>query len=92
MSGFALQVAVLYIPASLLIVGLLTGWSWAPIAALVFTLVMILVSLFYYNPVIMIERQPALVDWLEDLAFTGLLFVAAALLAYEVVGFALTAT
>lgn len=92
MSGFVLQVAVLYLPATLLIAGLLIGWPWAPVATLVFTTVMILTSLFYYNPVIMIERQPALIDWLEDLAFTGLLFVAAALLAYEVMGFTLTVT
>jgi hypothetical protein len=43
-------------------------------------------SVFYYNPVIMLERRPGLIDWIEDLAFTGLLFVAAALLLYEVLG------
>jgi hypothetical protein len=30
----------------------------------------------------MLERRPALVDWVEDLLFTGLLFVAAAQLSY----------
>jgi hypothetical protein len=45
----------------------------------------IAVSVFY-NPVIMLERQPGMIDWIEDLVFTGLLFVAAALLLYEVLG------
>lgn len=89
MGGFALQVGVLYLPAGVLIAGLLLGWPWAPVAALVFTTLMILSSVFYYNPVIMMERQPALVDWIEDLVFTGLLFVAAALLGYHVWGFML---
>jgi hypothetical protein len=34
----------------------------------------------------MLERQPGVVDWIEDLVFTGLLFVAATLLLYEVLG------
>jgi hypothetical protein len=37
----------------------------------------------------MIERRPGLIDWFEDMVFTGLLFVVAALLLYEVTGFAL---
>jgi len=44
------------------------------------------VSIFYYNPKIMLERQPGLIDWFEDLVYTGLLFVAAALLSYAVLG------
>jgi hypothetical protein len=32
------------------------------------------------------ERKPGMVDWVEDLVFTGLLFVAAALLIFEVLG------
>lgn len=89
MAGFGLQVAVLYIPAAVLIAGLFLGWPWAPIAALIFSLIVTLSSLFYYNPVIMMERQPALVDWVEDLVFTGLLFVAVVLLVYQVCGFTL---
>jgi hypothetical protein len=50
---------------------------------------MILVSIFYYNPRILLERQPGVIDWFEDLVFTGLLFVAAVLLAYEVAGMTL---
>ena len=51
--------------------------------------VFILVSIFYYNPKMMIERKPGLIDWVEDLVYTGLLFVAAALLTLEVSGLTL---
>jgi hypothetical protein len=27
---------------------------------------MILVSIFYYNPRIMLERRPGIIDWFED--------------------------
>jgi hypothetical protein len=53
---------------------------------LVLSVVVILVSIFYYNPKIMLERRPGVIDWLEDLVFTGLLFVSATLLLYEIVG------
>ena len=46
-------------------------------------------SIFYYNPKMMVERKPGLIDWFEDLVYTGLLFVVAALLTLEVSGFAL---
>jgi hypothetical protein len=32
------------------------------------------------------QRQPGLIDWLEDKLYTGLLFVTVALLAYELLG------
>jgi hypothetical protein len=41
------------------------------------------VSIFYYNPKIMLKRKPGIIDWVEDLVYTGLLFVAAALLTLE---------
>lgn len=56
---------------------------------LVFSLVVIAVSIFYSSSTIMVEREPGPVDWFEDLVFTGLLFVTAALLTYEVAGFTL---
>ena len=46
-------------------------------------------SIFYYNPKIMIERKPGVIDWVEDLVYTGLLFVVAALLTLEVSGLTL---
>jgi hypothetical protein len=80
------QGLVVYVVAAAVIAALFMGFAWAPWAGLVFSLVAIAVSIFYYNPKIMTERQPGIVDWLEDLVFTGLLFVAAALLLYEVAG------
>ncbi len=55
------------------------------------SVLVILVSIFYYNPKMMLERDPGLFDWFEDLVYTGLMFVAAALLALEVCGLALVA-
>ena len=47
---------------------------------------MILVSVLYYNPRMLPARRPGIIDWVEDLVYTGLLFVAAALLLYAVTG------
>lgn len=80
---------VLYVAAAGVVAALLAELVWAAWAGLVFCVVMILVSVFYYNPVIMPARQPAVVDWVEDLVFTGLLFVGAVLLFYEVAGWSL---
>ena len=80
------QTLVLYVVAAILIAALFAGLSWAVRAGLVFSVLMILVSIFYYNPKVMLERKPGIIDWLEDLVYTGLLFVAATLLVYEIVG------
>ena len=73
-----------------MIVGLLlAGVRGAPWIGLAFSGVFIGVSIFYYNPVILVERRPGLIDWVEDLLFTGGLFVAATMLLYEVLGFSL---
>lgn len=80
---------VIYVVAAVVIAGLFAAAAWAPWAGLVFSVVMIATSIFYYNPTIMIERQPGRLDWFEDLVFTGLLFVAAFLLYYEVMGYSL---
>lgn len=90
MRGFVESTA-LYIVAVVVIVALFAGAGWAAWAGLVLSIGMIGVSIFYYNPVIMAERQPGIIDWVEDLVFTGLLFVAATLLLYEVLGWSLTA-
>jgi hypothetical protein len=37
----------------------------------------------------MLERRPGIIDWFEDLVFTGLLFVAGALLLYDILGMTL---
>lgn len=86
MRQFISQLVTLYAAAAAVISLLLLEWRWAAVTGLVFSGTMILVSLFYYNPKVMLDRRPGLVDWLEDLLFTGLLFVAAALLGYDVAG------
>ena len=79
----------LYVIAGVVVYALFAGYDWAATAGLALSVGMIVVSIFYYNPKIMMERRPGTVDWIEDLAFTGLLFVAATLLAYELCGMAL---
>lgn len=79
--GFVQQLP-LYAAAAVVIGLLLFGPAWSTWVGLAFAVGMIVVSIMYYNPRIMIERKPDLVDWAEDLLFTGLLFVAAAQLWY----------
>lgn len=81
--GFVSQLP-LYVVAAGVIAALFAGVGWAEWVGLVFCVAIITVSIAYYNPRIMLERRPGLVDWFEDLVFTGLLFVAAAQLSYEV--------
>jgi hypothetical protein len=84
------QESWLYLVAAAVIVLLLLGVPYAAWVGLVFSVLVILVSIFYYNPKIMLERKPGIIDWVEDLVYTGLLFVAAALLTLEVSGLTLT--
>ncbi len=86
MRVFITQGIVIYVVGAVVVGLLLAGVAGAAWIGLVTAVGGILVSVFYYNPVVMPERQPELIDWVEDLVFTGLLFVAAALLAYEVLG------
>jgi hypothetical protein len=65
-----------------------TGAAWA---ALVLASGMVLMSAFYYNPTIMAARQPGIIDWAEDMAFTGLFLASAVLLAAHVTDVTLTA-
>ena len=83
---FLSQDLLLYAMATAVIWLLFAGVTGAAWIGLVFSVVWILVSILYYNPRIIVERKPGLIDWAEDLVYTGLLFVAAALLGYEVAG------
>jgi hypothetical protein len=83
--GFMQQLP-LYAAAAAVIGLLLLGPAWSVWVGLVFSVAMIAVSTLYYNPRIMLERRPDLVYWVEDLVFTGLLFVAAAQLWYAIRG------
>lgn len=80
----------LYVVAAVVIFLLFAGAPFAAWVGLVFSILVILVSIFYYNPKMMVERKPGMIDWFEDLVYTGLAFVVAALLSLEVSGFALT--
>jgi hypothetical protein len=86
---FLTQDLVLYVVAAFVIGRLFADAPGAGVVGLVFCVLGILLSILYYNPRIMLERQPGLVDWTEDLVYTGLLFVAATQLLYEVAGRAL---
>ncbi len=86
MDVFLKQDLILYVMAVIVIALLFLGVTGAAWVGLIFSVVFILVSIFYYNPKIMLEREPGLIDWFEDLTYTGLLFVAATLLLYEVLG------
>ena len=91
-AGLLQQLGTLYLASAVVIALLFLGVTGAEWIALVFSVLIIGVSLFYYNPVVMLERDPGLIDWVEDLTFTGLWFVAAALLLYEVTGYTVAAT
>jgi len=88
MPGFVKQLWQ-YALAGIVIVLLFVGVPFAAWVGLVFSALVIVVSVFSYNPTIMIERQPKIPDWIEDLVFTGLQFVVVTLLALEVAGLTL---
>jgi hypothetical protein len=72
-----------YACAGAVIAVLFAGYRHASRIGLGFCVATIAISIGYYNPKIILDRQPGLFDWFEDLVFTGLLFVAAAQLIYQ---------
>lgn len=90
MRAFATNNLAFYAIAASVIALLFLGFEWAPWVGLIFSGGAIAASIFYYNPKILLERAPGVIDWLEDIVFTGLLFVTAALLIYQVLGISLT--
>ena len=80
----------LYVVGAIVIVLLFAGVPFAAWVALVFSALLVLISVFYYNPVMMLERKPGLIDWFEDLVYTGLLFIVVAFLLLEVAGLTLS--
>ena len=87
--AFLIQDLWLYVVAAVVIFLLFAGVPFAAWIGLIFAILLILVSVFYYNPKMMLERKPGMIDWFEDLVYTGLLFVAAAFLLLEVSGLTL---
>lgn len=86
MRMFLTQGVVIYGVAAVVIGLMFANVAGAAWIGLGYAVISIGVSVFYYNPVVMPERKPGLVDWVEDLVFTGFLFVAAVLLVLEVAG------
>lgn len=84
--AFVKNNVALYVVAAVVIGLLFVGFDWAPVIGFVFSVVVIVASILFYNPRIMLDRQPGVVDWFEDMVFTGLVFVGAALLLYQVLG------
>lgn len=82
--AFVRESLPVYVLAAIVIGLLFAGWPSARWLGLGFAVAGIVASVFYYNPTIMPARKPTLIDWVEDLAFTGLLFVAATQLAYSI--------
>jgi hypothetical protein len=85
-ASFVKNNVALYVVAALVIALLFAGFESAPWVGLIFTAVVIAASILYYNPKIIVERDPGVVDWFEDLLFTALVFLAMALLFYQVLG------
>lgn len=83
---------LIYFIAGAVIWALFAGMSGSAWIALALSLAFILVSIFYYNPVVMRDRSPGVVDWIEDIVFTGLLFVAAWMLVLHLLGFGISLT
>lgn len=53
-----------------------TNRRWAWWLVLLFTLGLIALGTFYYDPVILPARHPGLLDWFESVAYLGLLCIA----------------
>lgn len=88
-ASFVKNNLALYVVATVVIIVLFTGGEWAPWVGLIFSAVVTAASIFFYNPKIMAERDPDVIDWVEDLLFTSLVFLAMALLVYQVLGLTL---
>lgn len=90
MRSFLTQELPFYAITFVLAVLVRMGWRWVAWVALAVGVVAIIVSIFYYSPIVLPQRKPGPIDWLEDKVYTGLLFVAVALLVYDLLGKTLT--
>lgn len=90
MRSFLTQELPFYAITFVLAVLVRMGWRWVAWVALAVGVVAIIVSIFYYSPIVLPQRKPGPIDWLEDKVHTGLLFVAVALLVYDLLGKTLT--
>lgn len=88
-AAFAKNNIPLYAVAAIVIAVLLGRSEWSAWIGLLFCIVVILASSLHYGPRVLVERDPGPIDWLEDIFFTGFVFVAAALLFYKLLGITL---
>jgi hypothetical protein len=86
MRGFLTQAVPACAVGFTLAVLVRTGWRWVAWTVLAVAVALIVVSIFYYGPMLLPQRKPGPIDWFEDKLYTGLLFVAAALLLYHLLG------
>jgi phosphatidylserine synthase len=86
MRSFLNQGLPFYAIAFALAVLVRTGSPWVAWTTLVVGIGLISVSIFYYSPIVLPQRKPGPIDWFEDKLYTGLLFVAVALVAYDLLG------
>jgi hypothetical protein len=85
-AAFAKNNIAFYLVAAVVIGVLFAGFGWAAWLGLVFSVAVIVAAIVWYNPKVIVERRPGFFDWFEDVVFTGLLFVAGALLLYSILG------
>ena len=86
MRSFLTQELPFYVIAFVLAVLVRTERPWMAWTTLAVGVGLIMVSIFYYSPIVLPQRRPGPLDWFEDKLYTGLLFVAVALLAYDLLG------
>ncbi len=65
------------------------GFSWAVWLALILSIILIVVGIFYYGPKILMARRPGPIDWIENNVFGGLFFTVAVLSINHLLGNAL---
>lgn len=66
------------------------GFSWAVWLALILSIAVIGVGIFYYGPKILMVRHPRAVDWAENSIFGGIFFAVAILSINYLLGISLT--
>lgn len=84
LANFGKQVLTLYLSAAVVIALLFMGFNWSAWVGLGYCFILILVSIFYYNPQVMMSRQPGIIDWVENVLYGGLLSSAATILIYAI--------
>lgn len=68
--SFAKNNVAVYVVSAVVIALLFAGFEWTPWIGLLFSVGAIAASILYYNPKIMLERNPGVIDWFEDVVFT----------------------